>query len=78
MPRIAAQHWKTLECIFEKDGFIFERRGSSHNVYSKKGHVSPIIIPRYDNVGIDIIKNNMRRAGMTRERFFKLLAECGG
>jgi predicted RNA binding protein YcfA (HicA-like mRNA interferase family) len=78
MPRITTKHWKTLECIFEKDGFIFEREGPSHNVYTKKGHVRPVIIPRYDDVGIDIIMANMRTAGMSREKYFQLLGECGG
>ena len=57
---------------------MLEREGSSHNVYVKKGWVRPVIIPRYSQVGVDIIKNNLRTAGMTRERYFELLAECGG
>jgi predicted RNA binding protein YcfA (HicA-like mRNA interferase family) len=78
MPSLTAKHWKILEAIFIKDGFTLERKSSSHNVYVKVGCARPVIIPRYDAVGIDIIKNNMKTANMTRERYFQLLAKCGG
>lgn len=78
MPSLKSKHWKTLEAIFIKDGFVFERKSSSHNAYVKEGCARPVIIPRYDEVGVDIIKNNMKTANMTRERYFELLAECGG
>ncbi len=76
MPRIVSLHWKTLECIFQKDGFTFERQEGSHKVYTKKGVARPIIIPTYKDVGRDIILSLMRTARMPRERFFELLEEC--
>ncbi|MHB8110532.1 MAG: type II toxin-antitoxin system HicA family toxin [Syntrophorhabdaceae bacterium] len=75
MPRLTPQHWKNLEKVFTKDGFVFDREESSHRVYVKPGCIRPIIIPKYSSVGIDIIKNLMKTAGMDRERYFKLLAE---
>ncbi len=36
----------------------------------------PLIIPRYDEVGPDIILNLIRTAGITWEEFFKLLDRC--
>lgn len=45
-------------------------------VYVKPSVPRPVIIPRYDEVAIDIIKSNMRTAGMTREEYFKLLSKC--
>ena len=39
----------------------------------KPGVPRPVIIPKYDEVGLDIIKSNMRTAEMSRERFFELL-----
>ncbi len=76
MPRLTPVSWKTLVCIFEKDGFVFEREGKKHLVYSKPGVLRPVIIPKYDEVGLDIIKANMRTAGMSRDRYFELLDQC--
>ena len=36
----------------------------------------PLIVPRYDEVGIDIILNLIRTAGINREAFLKLLDNC--
>ena len=32
-----------------------------------------IVIPEYDEIDVEIIKNNMRAAGMSREEYFELL-----
>jgi predicted RNA binding protein YcfA (HicA-like mRNA interferase family) len=73
MPRLTPQDWRTLERIFLKDGFVFEREEGSHRVYRKPGCARPVIIPRYDEVDIEIIKRNMRTANMSRDRYFQLL-----
>lgn len=73
MPRLTALHWKILARIFENDGFVFRQQTGSHRVYIKKGNSRPIVIPTYDNVDKDIILGLMRTAGMSRERFLKLL-----
>lgn len=75
MPRITPVHWRILECIFKKDGFVFERQKGDHKVYSKKGIRRPIIIPTYDDVCLDIIKSNMRTANMTRVKYFEYLQD---
>lgn len=76
MPRITPVHWKTLECIFLKAGFVFERQTGDHRCYSKEGINRPIIIPTYKEIQQDIILSNMRTAGMSREQYFKLLKKC--
>ena len=75
MSRLAPTDWRTLVRIFEADGFTRDRTTGSHVVLSKPGIARPVIIPRYALVGLDIIKNNMRTAGMPRERYFKLFGE---
>ena len=72
MPRLAPTDWQTLVRIFEAYGFKKDRANSSHVVLSKLGCLRPVIIPKYNEVGVDIIKNNMRTAGMTREKYFEL------
>lgn len=76
MPRIIAIHWKILECIFLKAGFVYERQQGDHRSYSKAGFLRPVVIPTYKEIGIDIIQSNMRTAKMTREDYFKHLNEC--
>ncbi len=76
MPRITPIHWKTLECIFEKDGFVYDRQEGDHRSYVKKGVFRPVVIPTYREVDEDIIHANMRTAKMPRERYFELLALC--
>jgi len=76
MPRLTPVHWKVLECIFQKDGFVFERQKGSHRSYSKENVNRPIIIPTYDEVSLDIIKSNMRTANMSRDTYFEYLKKC--
>jgi predicted RNA binding protein YcfA (HicA-like mRNA interferase family) len=76
MPCITPVHWKVLECIFLKYGFVFERQVGSHRSYSKPGVLRPVVIPVTNEVQKDIIHSNMRTAGMSREEYFKLLEKC--
>ncbi len=73
MPRLTPQSWKTLEAVFLKDGFVFVRQASSHRVYEKPGVFRPVIIPQYEEIDIEIIRGLLRTAGMSRDRYFKLL-----
>lgn len=75
MPRLTPVHWKTLECIFIKAGFKFKRE-TKHRCYEKEGVLRPVIIPRYNEVSVDIIRSNMRTAKMSREEYFRLLESC--
>ncbi|WP_420266199.1 type II toxin-antitoxin system HicA family toxin [Candidatus Magnetominusculus dajiuhuensis] len=76
MPRLTPESWKTLECIFVNDGFVFSRQDGSHRAYIKKGILRPVVIPTYKSIGTDIIISNMRTAKMTRERYYELLDIC--
>jgi hypothetical protein len=44
-----------------------------HIIMTKPGVVRPVVIPKYAAVPIFIIKNNLRSASMSRERYFDLL-----
>ena len=76
MPRLIPVHWQKLKRVFEKDGFTENRTTGSHIVLVKKGVCRPVIIPKYDEVGIDIVKSNLKTAGISRDKYFKLLEEC--
>ena len=76
MARLTPIHWKKLVCVFQRAGFRIERQTSSHIVLVKEGVLRPVIIPKYSEEGLDIIKNCMRTAGMNRKDFFRFLAQC--
>jgi len=76
MPRITPVNWKVLECIFLKDGFVFDRQAGDHRSYVKPGIARPVVIPTYKEIDTDIILSNMRTAGMSREQYFALLKMC--
>jgi predicted RNA binding protein YcfA (HicA-like mRNA interferase family) len=73
MSRLTPQHWKTLEGVFLRAGFVFSRQASSHRVYEKDGVLRPIIIPEYEEVSVEIIAGLIRTAGMSRQEYLKLL-----
>lgn len=59
--------------IFEAEGFRLVRERGDHMVFTKTGVIRPVVIPKYDTVPVFIIKNSLRSAGMSRERYFELL-----
>ena len=74
--RIKPVSWRQLRCVFELDGFVFRKARGSHWIGEKPGVLRPVVIPEYEEIGLDIIRGNMRTAGMSRERYFSLLAKC--
>jgi len=75
LTRITPVHWKQLERVFLVAGFRFVRQEGSHRSYVKEGIARPIVIPRYTEVPITIIRSNLRTAGISREEYFKILSE---
>lgn len=74
MPRrITPTRWRTQEKIFLADGFTLAREESSHRSYVKPGILRPVVIPKYKEVPVSIIRNNMTTANMSRVRYLELL-----
>ena len=71
--RITPIDWKTLIKIFESYGCKYVRKKGSHHILHCPKARRAIVIPEYDEIDAEIIKNNMRTAGMSREEYFKLL-----
>ena len=76
MPKLSPIHYRLLCCVFERAGFRQVREEGSHLAYTKAGVPRPIMIPKYRAVPVFIIRNNLRTAGLSRDRYFQLLAEC--
>jgi predicted RNA binding protein YcfA (HicA-like mRNA interferase family) len=73
MPRLTPLPWRKLVSVFEKIGYRYAGTKGSHVKLEKPGCARPLIIPRYDEVGLDIIKNLIRTAGIERKAFLDLL-----
>ena len=73
MPKLNPVSYKQLVRVFEADGFLWARTEGDHMVYTKPGVLRPVVIPKYSAVPVFVIKNNLRTAGMSRERYFELL-----
>lgn len=73
MARLTPQPWHILQKVFELDGFVVERVAGSHIALTKPGVARPVVIPKYGEVGLDIIRSNMRTAGMSQARYLELL-----
>jgi predicted RNA binding protein YcfA (HicA-like mRNA interferase family) len=73
MPKIFPTDWKTQLKIFKLYGCHFKRKKGSHHVLTCPDAKRAVVIPEYDEIEVDIIKNNMRTVNMTREEYFDLL-----
>ena len=73
MSRITSTDWRTLVKVFEAAGFRTDRIAGSHVVMTKLGVARPVVVPKYPDVGRDIILSNLRTADISRDRYFELL-----
>ena len=65
--------YKVQVKIFEAAGCTYVRTQGDHLVYHYHGAVRPVVIPKYKEVPVFIIKNNMKVIGMSRETYLSLL-----
>ena len=73
MSRIHPVSWKILLKIFQLYGCQYKRKEGSHHVLIFPGAKRAVVVPEYDEIDVDIIKNNMRTINMSREEYFELL-----
>jgi predicted RNA binding protein YcfA (HicA-like mRNA interferase family) len=76
MPRIGPVSYKVLVCIFGLDGFRCAREEGDHMIFTRPDVLRPVVIPKYKSIPVFIIKNNLRTAGMPRDRYLELLQKC--
>jgi predicted RNA binding protein YcfA (HicA-like mRNA interferase family) len=76
VPRLTPQSWEKIVCVFKLLGYQIAGQKGSHIKLEKAGTARPLIVPRYDEVGIDIIYNLIRTAGIERKAFLTLLDRC--
>ncbi len=71
--KIKPTNWQTQVKIFEKYGCIFVRQKGDHLVVHHKNARRAVVIPKYEEIPVTIIKNNMRTVGMTRDEYISIL-----
>ena len=49
------------------------RTEGDHMIFFKPGIIRPVVIPKYAALPVFIIRNNLRTAGISRDRYFELL-----
>jgi len=74
VPKLGPTDWKTQVRIFTAYGCTFIRQKGDHLVYDHPKARRPIIIPKYEEIPVTIIRTNMRTVGMSREEYFNLYA----
>jgi len=75
MPKLTSVDWKTLLKIFQMFGCEYKRKHGSHHILTYSRAKRAVVIPEYEEIDIEIIKNNMRTVSMTREQYFDLLSK---
>jgi predicted RNA binding protein YcfA (HicA-like mRNA interferase family) len=75
MPRLTPTDWQTQVKVFEKFGCKFMRQKGDHLIFRCEGARRPVVIPKYTEIPVTIIRRNMRTADMTREQYFELLEQ---
>lgn len=73
MPVIKPTSYQVQVKIFEAAGCKYSHTRGDHLVYHHPVAIRPVVIPKYKEVPVLVIKNNMKVIGMTRETYFQLL-----
>jgi hypothetical protein len=73
MPVIRPTSYEVQARIFEAAGCKYSHTRGDHLVYHYPGAIRPVVIPKYKEVPVFIIKNNMKVIGLSREKYFEIL-----
>ncbi|PKL54037.1 MAG: type II toxin-antitoxin system HicA family toxin [Candidatus Methanoperedenaceae archaeon HGW-Methanoperedenaceae-1] len=73
MMKIKPTDWKTQVKLFEKYGCILVRQKGDHMIFHHKNAKRAVVIPKYDEIPVTVILNNMKTVGMTREEYLSIM-----
>jgi predicted RNA binding protein YcfA (HicA-like mRNA interferase family) len=71
--KIKPTDWKIQVKLFEKYGCVFVRQKGDHLIFHHKNAKRAVVIPKYDEIPVTIILNNMKTVGMTREEYLSIM-----
>lgn len=75
MARITPIHWRKLLKVFEQEGCILLGQTGDHLELKKDGAKRRIVIPKYKDIPVFIVENNLKTAGISRKKYFELLKQ---
>ena len=73
MMKIKPTNWRTQVKIFEKYGCVFVRQRGDHLIFHHENAKRAVVIPKYDEIPVTVIRSNMKTVEMTREEYFSIL-----
>ena len=73
--KVSPLPYKQLVKILEAEGFVWVRTEGDHMIFTKTGILRPVVVPEYAAVPVFIIKNNLKAAGISRDRYFQILGQ---
>ena len=73
MAHITPVNWKRFEKFILFVGCRFKRETGDHRVYHRSDLKRPVIIPRYKELPVFIIRNNLRLLGIAPEEYLEIL-----
>jgi predicted RNA binding protein YcfA (HicA-like mRNA interferase family) len=71
--RISPTDWRTQVKIFEAFGCTYQRQKGDHLIFHHPEAKRAVVIPRYEEIPVTVIMNNMKTVGMTRREYLHLL-----
>jgi len=71
--KIRPVNYRVLTKIFKMVGCEYARTQGDHLIYHYPGAVRPVVIPKYKEVPVFVIRNNMKIIGMSRGKYLELL-----
>jgi len=72
MKSIKPLSFQKLIKIFEAAGCNYSHTKGDHMIFRHDKAIRPLVIPKYKEVPVFIIKNNMKIIGLTREEYLDL------
>ena len=73
MPKLPLVSGKEAVQVFEKTGWNVARQKGSHVVLVKPGSIYSLSIPLHDELGPGLLRDQIRKAGLTVNEFIDLL-----
>ncbi len=71
--KIKPVNYRVLTKIFEMAGCEYARTQGDHLIYHYSGAYRPVVIPKYREVPVFVIRNNMKIIGMSRDKYLEIL-----
>lgn len=73
MAHLTPINWKRFEKFILFIGCKFEREKGDHKIYWRSDLKRPVVIPRYKELPVFIIRNNLRILNIEPEEYLEIL-----